>query len=491
MSAQINRREFVQTTAAAAATLCLPQWARSAQRAKDKPNILFIVSDDLNDWVGCLGGHPDTRTPNIDRLAARGVVFERSYCASPLCNPSRAAFLTGLRPSTTGVYTNRQPFRVSDAGKNAVTLPQYFKANGYFTTGANKIYHGSFPDPISWDSFYPSLTRQTTSDPKPSTNLGVPGTNLAWGPLSVADEKMGDVEAVDYCIGQLKKKHDKPFFLACGIRKPHLPWYVPEKYFTMFDPKKVTLPKVKQDDLEDVPPIARRWAKPQENEKVQQAGKWGEAVAAYLSTIAFTDATLGRLLDALDASDYARNTVIVFWGDHGWHLAEKLHWHKSTLWEEATRAPLIFVAPGVTPPSGRCPRTVDFMCVYPTLVELCGLPARPEVEGKSIASLLKNPQAPWERPAVTSFQFGNHSVRSERWRYTRYVDNTEELYDHDKDPLEWTNLAGDPKYADVKKELAQWIPKTNAKNSTSVVLPGDKVKKGKKVNRKGAPIDGE
>jgi len=491
MSERMNRRKFVARTAAAAAAMYLPRVGFSAQGTKEKLNVLFIVSDDLNDWVGCLGGHPDTKTPNIDRLAGRGVVFERSYCASPLCNPSRAALMTGLRPSTTGVYGNRQPFRLSEVGKSAITLPQHFKANGYFATGANKIYHGSIPDPVSWDTYYPSLEKQTTSDPRPSENLGVPGTNLDWGPLDVPDEKMGDVEAVEYCISQLKKKHDKPFFLGCGIRKPHLPWYVPRKYFEMFDPKKVRLPKVKEDDLDDVPPIAKRWANPQENEKVQKAGKWAEGVAAYLSTIAFVDATVGRLLDAFDASDYAKNTILVFWGDHGWHLAEKLHWHKSTLWEEATRAPLLFVVPGVTQPGGRSPRTVDFMAVYPTLVELCGLPPRPELEGRSLVPLLKKPDAPWDRPAMTSFQFGNHSVRSERWRYTRYVDGTEELYDHDKDEMEWTNLAKDPAYNDVKKDLAKWIPKTNQPDSKSVVLPGDKQKKGEKLNRKGKPIDSE
>jgi len=492
MPERINRKEFMKKTAAAAAAMCLPRFGLSATRTGEKRNVLFIVSDDLNDWVGCLGGHPDTKTPNIDALAARGVCFERSYCASPLCNPSRAALMTGLRPGTTGVYGNRQPFRMSDVGKNAITLPQHFKTNGYFATGANKIYHGAFPDPISWDTYYPSLEKQTTGDPRPTQNLGVPGTNLAWGPLDVPDEKMGDVEAVEYCIGQLKNKHDKPFFLGCGIRKPHLPWYVPAKYFKMFDPKKVTLPKVKEDDLDDVPPIAKRWANPKENEKVQQAGKWAEAVAAYLSTIAFVDATVGRVIAALDASDYAKNTIVVFWGDHGWHLAEKLHWHKSTLWEEATRAPLLFVVPGVTQPESRCPRTVDFMDVYPTLVELCGLPARQEVEGKSLVSLLKDPRTPWDRPAVTTFQFGNHSVRSERWRYTRYVDKTEELYDHDHDPLEWTNRANDSKSADVKRDLARWIPQTDHPSSKSVVLPGDKQKKkAKKVNRRGEPIDAE
>ncbi|MCX8036455.1 MAG: sulfatase [Candidatus Sumerlaeia bacterium] len=490
MKPTLNRRRFVKTAAGAAATFCIPRFSTGAA-GREKLNVLFIAVDDLNDWIGCLGGHPDSRTPCLDELASRGLLFDRSYTASPLCNPSRAALMTGLRPGRTGVYGNRSPFRMSETGKDAVTLAQHFKNNGYFTTGSNKIFHGSFPDPVSWHTWHPALEKQTTSDPKPHANFGVPETNLEWCPLNVPDEKMGDVEAVDYCISQLKQKQDKPFFLACGIRKPHLPWNVPAKYFKLYDPKKVALPKVKEDDLDDVPPIAKRWAGGAENEKVQKAGKWGEAVAAYLSAIAFVDATVGRLIKALDASDYAKNTIICLWGDHGWHLAEKLHWHKSTLWEEATRAPLIMVAPGVTKPGSRSPRTVDFMHIYPTLVELCGLPPREGLDGVSLLPLLKDPNAQWDRPAITTFMRGNHSVRTERWRYTRYVDGEEELYDHNNDEMEWTNLAKNPIFDGVKKELAKWIPTENRAEAPTVALPGDKVKKGKKLNKKNQPIEGE
>ncbi len=484
MSNNMTRSEFLKTMAAGAAAMCLPGSMLAAEKSQKQPNILFLISDDLNDWVGCFGGNPDSKTPNIDRLCNRGVIFERAYCAAPICNPSRASVMMGLRPSTTGVYDNRQPFRLSEIGKNAVTLPQYLRKYGYFATGAGKIYHGKFPDPDSWDTFYPALDKQGGQDPKPPRKPyeGVGKVGIDWGPLDVDDSEMGDYKTVDYCISQLQKKHDKPMFLACGLRKPHLQWYVPRKYFEKYPPENVTLPQIKEDDLDDVPPIGVEFARPKTNAAIQEAGKWREGVAAYLSAIAWADSQVGRLLDALDASEYADNTIIVFWGDHGWHLAEKLHWKKSTLWEEATRAPLMIAAPGITKPGSRCKRTVSFLDMYPTLVELCGLKPKPGLEGHSLVPLLKNPSASREYPAVTTFKYNNHGVRSERWRYIRYSDGTEELYDHDKDEMEWTNLAKDPKYDKVKEEMSRWLPKSNAPDAPHVVWPGDK---------KGDDTDGE
>jgi len=242
----------------------------------------------------------------------------------------------------------------------------------------------------------------------------------------------------------------------------------------MFPPEKVALPPVKDDDLDDVPPIARKWAKTELHQAVMDAGLRREAVAAYLATVSYMDAQLGRVLDALDASGHADNTIIVFWGDHGWHLGEKRHWAKCTLWEEADRAPLTIVAPGVTTPNTVCPRTVSLIDLYPTLVELCGLPPREGMDGVSLVPLLKDPQRRWERPAVTDFKYGNTSVRSERWRYTRYSDGGEELYDHDADPMEWTNLADDPALAEVKADLSRWLPKHYAPDAPRRYLPGDK-----------------
>jgi len=260
----------------------------------------------------------------------------------------------------------------------------------------------------------------------------------------------------------LKKKHDKPFFLGCGFYRPHLPWYVPQKYFDMYPADKITLPNVKEDDLDDVPPLAKKMARPQgDHRKVLQHKQWRKAVQGYLASITFVDTCVGRVIDAFDASDYRDNTVIVLWSDHGWHLGEKLHWRKFALWEEATHNVMMMIAPGVTKPNQRCPRPVTLLDIYPTLIDLCGLKKKPELEGKSLLPLLKNPNGDWDRPALTTHGRNNHSLRTERWRYTRYSDGTEELYDHDSDPHEWTNLASDPSHGATKKKLAAWLPKIN------------------------------
>jgi len=464
MSLMMTRRQLLASTLAAATAV--------AQQRSTGPrkNVLFIGVDDLNDWLGCLGGHPQTKTPNFDRLAARGVLFTKAYCAAPLCNPSRAALMSGMRPSSTGIYDNSQPFRQSPQAKDAVTLSRYFGQNGYKVLGSGKIYHGSFPDPVSWDEYWPSQQTNKPADPNPAKRPanGIPNTgHFDWGPVKEGDAEMGDYKVVDWVSGQLAKTHDKPFFLACGLFRPHLPWYVPEKYFDMFPLETIELPSVKNDDLDDVPPIGKKMAKPEgDHAKVLQYNQYKKAVEAYLASIAFTDAQLGRLLDAFDKSPHKDNTTIVLWSDHGWHLGEKLHWRKFSLWEEATHNVLMMTAPGVTKPNSRCPRPVSLMDIYPTLVELHGLPARPTVEGTSLVPLLKNPNAAWERPALTTYGRNNHTLRSDRWRYVRYSDGTEELYDHQEDEMEWHNLAGDPRYAVVKKELVRWLPDVNQPDST-------------------------
>ncbi|MEK7408899.1 MAG: sulfatase [Acidobacteriota bacterium] len=454
----LTRRQFVQSAGAFAAA-----------PPKERPNVLFIAIDDLNDWIGCLGGHPDVRTPNLDRLAARGVLFTNAHCAAPLCNPSRAALLTGTRPSTSGVYDNGQPFRKADPVKNAVTLPQHFMAHGYRVVGGGKIYHGAFPDAASWHEYFPSQTQNKPPDPAPAKlpANGIPNTaQFDWGPVDVPDSAMGDWKVVDWAIRELGQRHDKPFFLGCGIFRPHLPWYVPRKYFDLYPPATVTLPNVKDDDLDDVPPIGRKFARPDgDHKKVIEHNQWRQAVQAYLASISFTDACIGRLLDAFDASPHAKNTAIVLWSDHGWHLGEKLHWRKFALWEEATHNVFMVVAPGVTAPGGRCDRSVSLMDIYPTLIDLCGLAPRKGLEGSNLLPLLRNPRASWDRPALTTYQRGNHSVRSERWRYIRYRDGTEELYDRQSDELEWHNLAGKPEYHTVKRELARWLPPSDAPDS--------------------------
>lgn len=462
----MDRRTFLKLAAAGVTTTLAPTFRAMGQAGtSNRPNVLFIAIDDLNDWIGCLGGHPDVKTPNLDRLAKRGVLFTNAHCSAPACNPSRASLMTGILPSTSGVYHNPDPWRQSPVLKDAVTIPQHFMAHGYRAVGGGKIYHGGFPDPPSWQEYFPSQKKNKPDDPMPEGRPlnGIPKTShFDWGPVPLEDEAMGDWKVADWAISELNKRHDKPFFLGCGFYRPHLPWYVPQKYFDMYPVDKVTLPNVKKDDLDDVPALGKKMAKPDgDHRKVLQHKQWRKAVQGYLASINFVDTCVGRVLDAFDRSDYKDDTIIVLWSDHGWHLGEKLHWRKFALWEEATHNVLMIVAPGVTKPRHRCSRPVTMLDLYPTLIELCNLREKRELEGRSLVPLLKDPDAGWDRPALTTHGRNNHSLRTERWRYIRYSDESEELYDHDKDGLEWHNLAEDPEFADVKKRLARWLPQKN------------------------------
>jgi arylsulfatase A-like enzyme len=439
----------------------------------ENPNVLFIAIDDLNDWIGKLEGHPQSVTPHIDRLADRGVLFANAHCAAPACNPSRAALMTSIAPYRSGVYLNSQPWK--PVLRDKVTLPQHFMQHGYRAVGSGKIYHGGFPDPESWHEYWPSQTRNRPGDPRPKTR-SVSGLNMShfdWGPVDVGDADMGDTQVVDWVIEQLKTRRDQPLFLACGIFRPHLPWYAPRKYFDQFPEEEVQLPAHLDNDLDDVPPAGVQMAKPNgDHAAVVKNNQWQAAVQGYLASISYTDGQVGRLLDALEASPHADSTVVVLWTDHGWHLGEKKHWRKFALWEEATRTPLIFIAPPGTPglPKGTSPGTrvdqpVSLLDIYPTLVELCGLPARQGLSGQSLVPLMANPDSPWERPAITTHGRMNHAIRSQRYRYIRYTDGSEELYDHHTDPMEYTNLVGREAYATVIEELSKWLPDENAENA--------------------------
>jgi len=484
-----DRRRFLWTALMGAAGAAMGGSRGRVSAAESgpggRPNVLFIAIDDLNDWVGCLGGHPDVKTPNMDRLASRGVLFTHAYCSAPACNPSRASLLTGIRPSTSGVYHNDQPWR--PVMRDAVTLQQHFMAHGYEVVGRGKIFHGGFNDEASWHEYIP-----VGASPEPPNRPvnGIPNTaQFDWGPVDCTDEDMNDTRVVQWAGEYLGRKHEKPFFLAAGITRPHLPWYVPRKYFEMYPLDKITLPNVKENDLDDVPEAGRRMARPEgDHKKVIDTNNWRRAVQGYLASITFVDGCIGRLIEAFDRSAYRDNTIVILWGDHGWHLGEKLHWRKFALWEEATRAPLMLVAPGVTRPESRCARTVNFIDIYPTLADLCALPPRRENEGVSLRPLLADPGAAWDRPSLTTHGRLNHSVRSERWRYIRYADGSEELYDHEKDELEWTNLANNTEFADVKKELAAWLPKSDAPDAARGKGQQKKAKKAKpQKGTKGKP----
>jgi arylsulfatase A-like enzyme len=421
-----------------------------------RPNVLMIAVDDLNHWVGHLGRNPQTRTPNIDRLAAMGTAFTNAHCAAPVCNPSRAALLSGMRPGTTGIYDNSDPFRkVLTSDQSLVTQ---FRKAGYETLGMGKLWHGGLGFPEQWTS-----TGGIDRDGKEGVAVDDRSiANIRFGIVQGGDEAVADTQIADYGIAELNKSHDKPFFLTVGFHKPHMPWNVPQKYYDLHPLDQIELPPAPPGDLNDVPPAGVEMARPQrDHAAVLKSGRWKEAVQAYLAAISYLDGQVGRVLDALEKSPYAANTIICLWGDHGWHLGEKQHWRKFALWEEATRAPLIWVVPGLTNPGSVCSRPVDFMSIYPTLCDLAEIPLPAHVEGKSIRSLLSDSSAPWNDIALTTYGQNNHAVRSDRWRYIRYANGDEELYDHSVDPYERKNLASSPELSGVKQELAGHFPMKN------------------------------
>jgi len=435
-------------------------------------NVLFIAVDDLNDWTSLYGG--PIQTPNIERLAGRGLFFNRAYCPSPACNPSRVAVLTGMSTSSTGVYGNKTDWR--KALPDAVTIPQHFMEHGYWAEGAGKIFHhhynNAFHDDASFHHFF-----KLRSDPYPEEHLngitnwvggrdgGPTSPAFDWGPCPHDEDLTPDVQTVDYAINFLKEEHTRPFFFAAGIFRPHSPWYAPEEYFQMYPLLGLAMPEVLEGDLDDLPPGGIQMlkdGKPFLYETMKAHDQLEEAVQAYQACATFADRQIGRLIDALDKSSYKDNTIIVLWSDHGFHLGEKKHWEKFALWEKSTRTPFIIVAPGTTEPGSQCETPVNLLDLYPTLIGLCGLEDRQELEGRSLLPLLRDPYANWEQPSVMTYGKGNHAVRSKRWRYIRYSDGSEELYDHDTDPNEWNNLARQAEHREIMEELKRWLPDIDA-----------------------------
>jgi arylsulfatase A-like enzyme len=435
-----------------------------------KPNVLFIAIDDLRDWTGYSAGHPQVKTPSLDRLAASGVAFTRSYCASACCNPSRTALLTGLRPSETGVYLNSDDWRTI-ISPEVITLHEHFQQNGYKTLGAGKIYHGSYPAKTGWDDYLIQNRKLITNSVTPTKRNknedddqyidGVGG--IKFQPLDVTDEQMEDYHIVQYGIDELNKKHDKPFFLAVGLHKPHMPWNVPKKYYDLYPLDKIVLPKVLEEDLNDLPPAGIKFAKPDgDHAAILKSGRWKHAVQGYLAAITFCDTQIGRLLDVFEKSPYRNNTIVVLWSDHGWHHGEKSHWRKFAMWEEANRAPLIWRVPELTKAGTKIDAPIDLMHLYPTLCDLTGI-SKPKqnLSGKSIRPLLEGNTGKTESVAVMTYGYKNHAVRTDQWRYIRYENGDEELYDETKDPLEWTNLAAQQELVQIKTDLAQFLPQTD------------------------------
>lgn len=451
------------------------------------PNILMVAIDDQNDWVGCLGGHPQARTPHMDALATRGTLFTNAHCQAPLCNPSRSSLLTGLRPSTTGIHGLVPGIRAVEVTRSAITLPQAFRAAGYWTYTCGKVFHDGSLTPrdrlaefAGWGPA-PGMGRPA----KPFANLPDPRhPAMDWGPFPEADSKAADHVIADAAIKALAEApRDKPFFLAAGFRLPHVPCYAPKAWFDLFPEESVRLPEIREDDRDDVPRYSwyLHWKLPEPRLRtLRDRGEWKPLVRAYLASTAFMDAQVGRLLAALDKSGRARETIVVLWSDHGFHLGEKLITGKNTLWERSTRVPLVFAGPGIAR-GARCGQPVELLDVYPTLLDMADLdvPKRPSrLEGLSLKPQLADAKAPRDRPAITTHNQGNHAVRDGRFRYIRYADGGEELYDMESDPREWTNLASRRDMADIKVRLAAWIPRTDvaaAPGSAHRVLVRDPV----------------
>lgn len=440
------------------------------------PNILFIAVDDLNDWIGVLGGHPQAYTPHFDRLAASGVLFTNAHCPGASCNPSRSAILTGVSPHRSGLYSNRQVMR--EILPDADILPQHFRKQGYWAGGAGKLLH-YFIDAGSWDAYFPDKAKE---DPLPRTlypkkrpvSLPVGGpwqyAETDWGALDVDDETFGGDWLVSRWVGeQLSRTHEKPFFLSCGIYRPHEPWFVPKKYFDRFPLESIQLPPgYKEDDLDDLPPSGRERGPNRYFAHIQAHGQWKRGIQGYLASIHFADAMLGRVLDALESGPNRDNTVVVLWSDHGWQLGEKQHWQKYSAWRAVTRVPLMIRVPrGAAPglPAGTragsvSDAPVNLLSLYPTLTELAGIPAKEGVDGPSLVPLLRDVDAPWGHVSTTFLaDRGSFGLSSRGWRYIRYANGDEELYDIARDPYEWNNLAAAPAQAGRLAELRARAPK--------------------------------
>lgn len=448
------------------------------------PNVLFLAVDDMNDWIGCLENSPSAITPNIDRLAARGVNFTNAHTAGVFCAPSRAAIFSGQYASTTGCYQSARYF-VDHPEIEALQMS--FAKAGYSTFGAGKLFHhpeGAI-DRRGWTQFFlrnPAQRRngwpldswgQDTPFPKPFPasvfNEGqevTGGLFLEWGSVpNDREEELADTIRVNWAVDQLKKEHDKPFLLACGIYAPHFPNYCPQKYFDLYDAGNIILPPYKADDLDDLPPKIRKMKinRSRIHKKLEKLDAVDDAIHGYLACMSYADAMMGRVLDALEASPYADNTIVVLWSDHGYHHGEKGDWGKHTLWERISNVPFIWAGPGVAS-GANADVTVSLIDMYPTLVDMCNLPSpEQELEGTSLAKTLADPASAADRDVfLPHMNAGEYAIINKDWRYIRYGEDGEELYDLRSDPDEWNNLAAGNQYEALKAKLRKSAPKTFA-----------------------------
>jgi len=469
-----------------------------ATQKKTKPNVLFIAIDDLNDWIEPLGGFDISKTPNLNRLAQMSMNFTNAHCASPSCAPSRIAIMTGVHPVKSNIMKNKGgdgPFwRNVPVLSQVPTLEQFFRKKGYTTLAGGKIYHTLAPprtiinqaEPESWDYWFPSAhvpipfqVRAPDSIIIPSNTIGVHPDYFTWGPIPVEDEKMADYHIVEWANHELNRSHDKPFFMAVGITKPHDPWEVPQKYFDQYPLSSIPDLKIQKNDLIDAYHHGRR----QLHKFITQNDQWKKVIQAYLASISFVDAMVGRLLDGLEQSNYKDNTIVVLWSDHGMHNGEKENWEKFTLWERSTRVPLFVAAPGITKSGTTSDQPVSLLDLYPTLAHLIGETPPPHCDGKSLLPILQN-KAFTRPPVVMGYEFGNnnaYAVRTTRYRYIYYPFlGLEELYDHNNDPEEWNNIAYQPSSKTIVQEHRQYI-----KEKVPELNWSEKIPKAYKLDKEG------
>ncbi|ANW95881.1 sulfatase [Wenyingzhuangia fucanilytica] len=452
--------------------------AKKENVKRKKPNILFIAVDDLNNMISPIGNFSNIKTPNFDRLAAMGVTFTNAHCQAPLCGPSRASIMTGLRPSTTGIYGMTPDNKIrrtdNDTTKDIVFLPEYFKKNGYHTMGIGKLFHTHAPDGLFDESggrikgFGPYPEKRFVWDGfgTSKSKKGKYGkTNTDWGAFPENDTLMPDHQSVNWVKERLSKDYQQPFFLGLGFQRPHVPLYVPQKWFDLYPLDKIETPPYILDDLNDIPSVGLKindLPMMPSTEWAINSGEWKKIIQAYLACVSYVDYELGRVLDALEKSKYADNTIIVLWSDHGYRLGEKGTFAKHGLWETATKAPLMFVGPNL-PKGKKINAPVEMLSIYPTLLELSGLPTYTKNEGKSLVGMMKNNEKIEDSYAITTYGMNNHAVKINGYRYIQYEDGTEEFYNQNLDPNEWYNEANNPIYKKKIEDLKKYLPQTNAK----------------------------
>jgi arylsulfatase A-like enzyme len=452
-----------------------------------QPNILFIAIDDLNDWVNPLEGNKQAITPNMDTFVENGaMVFKNAVTPAPICGPSRSAILSGFLPSTSGVYGNGHNMLYSDIVKENPTLPEYFSLNGYHTLSNGKIFHkhgtkNGFTDFGEWafDEFARARRyNKDAADKKYVTSAKLGTINgvvkpeykekkakLSWGPTKETFEETVDYGVANWAKNQLQRDFDKPFFMSVGFIKPHLPWFVPQEFFDLYDVDKIEDLLIKEDDLKDIVNAdgKQKFKATAEYNWIKKHNLSKEATRAYLANVTFVDKCLGVVLDALEKSGYADNTIVVIWGDHGWHLGEKQRYLKNTLWSEAVKPPLFVKLPG-NKKLIYSDSPVSLLDLYPTLINLANLPKKENLDGHDFSSLLENPTLKWNNPGVTISTEGT-SILTDKLHYIQYLSGEEELYDIIKDPNEWDNLITNSKYKEQVKELKKWVPKERTKPS--------------------------